>query len=111
MPASGAIPPAREYHTSISNTAQTSLFVFGGRNGATFFNDLYRYDVATSTWFVITPFNSGPSPRAGHTADYIESENMMVIYGGQLDAAGTVSDQMWKFDFSMYSKELSRHSQ
>lgn len=45
-PAQGSVPTARCHHTTTA--VGQYLFVFGGRNAYTCFNDLYMFDTGTS---------------------------------------------------------------
>jgi hypothetical protein len=65
----------------VSTVVDSRVFVFGGNDGSSLFNDLHILDTQSMSWS--QPLTSGqpPLPRAGHSAllvgDYI------VVFGGQ----------------------------
>ena len=58
-----------------------SLYVFGGFNGNIYQHDLFKLDLDTKEWHIITPRGSvRPSARSGHTMVAVGSE--LFVFGG-----------------------------
>lgn len=73
--ASGLSP--REGHSAIWTGSQ--IIIWGGRNGATYYNDGAMYNPATDTWTAMTN-TAAPSIRTFHTA--IWTGTQMIVWGG-----------------------------
>lgn len=85
----------RAGHTAI--LYQDSLYIFGGRNNETFYNDVWRYDFNTKVWIRTYEWDSlanAPTGRVGHGA-VLWSDECMYIWGG-FDGNIFWND-MWKF--------------
>lgn len=90
----GAGPAAREDHTwTVGNDGDAWLF--GGRDGATVFDDLWRYDLARDTWKRLAPSGPAPDGRFGHTSSWIDGIGL-VIWSGQVGS--TFFNDLWAFD-------------
>jgi len=85
----GNIPLIRRYHSAVA--IGTDMFVFGGNNGTTYLNDLWKYDTLLNTW---TQLLSGASVRRNHTAVAIGTD--MFIFGGYNGT--TYFNDLWKYD-------------
>ncbi|CAG8606365.1 21548_t:CDS:2 [Rhizophagus irregularis] len=74
----GDPPPICRAHSS--TLVDKKLFIFGGGDGPTYFNDLFIFDTDVLEW--IKPKTSGniPSPRRAHTSAYYN--NHLYIFGG-----------------------------
>lgn len=90
--ASGDLPPPRLDHSLV--TDGQSLYMFGGR-GPEQLDDLWRFDLATSTWERID-VPSGPSARFGHNAIYDSPSERIIVFGGQ--AGADFFNDVWAFD-------------
>jgi len=67
-----------------------SLYVFGGDDGS-LSNELYKLDLDTKEWHLITPRGSvRPSPRSGHTM--VSVGNDLFVFGGY---TGSGEDARW----------------
>jgi Galactose oxidase, central domain len=87
-------PAAREDATWTVDADATSGYLFGGRDGATVFDDLWRFDLDMDTWSRLRP-PGGPSARFGHSAAWVD-EAGLVVFGGQ---RGTdFFDDLWAYD-------------
>jgi len=73
-------PAARQGATAVWTGEK--MVVWGGRDGATFFNDGGVYDPATNSWSAITP-NGAPGARVHHTA--VWTGTLMIVWGGVND--------------------------
>ena len=89
-------PSAREDHTWTVDPATRTAFVFGGRDGGAVRGDLWSYDLATNTWQELAPAGSGPDPRFGHEAAWVDGVGL-VVWAGQ---AGPTEffDDLWAYD-------------
>jgi hypothetical protein len=64
------------------------MLVFGGYGGYDtvrgdiYFNDLWSYQVASNRWELLTPSDTPPPTRSGHTAVWDAVGNRMLVFGG-----------------------------
>lgn len=91
MPSGG--PAAREDHTWTVEPTGMVAYLFGGRDGATVFDDLWRFDLAGDVWTRLSPPN-GPPARFGHTATWVPTVGL-VVFGGQ--AGGGFFNDLWAY--------------
>lgn len=86
----------RQYATGLSNGFYG--FLFGGINGSTYLNDLWRYDPGSMAWL---PLASLPdSGRSGAAGFYIN--HMLYILGGKTSASSSIND-VWAYDIQSNS--------
>jgi len=87
------------------SSREQRVYLFGGFNGSTYSPDLYKYDVPTNTWTLITPAG-GVKPPGRHRAifAYDSTNNIFLLYGGvgagsdgSVDPSGAFGDT-WIFD-------------
>ena len=87
-------PAAREDHTwTVAEDGRTA-YLFGGRDGATLFDDLWSFDLQTERWrreVVEGP----PAARFGHEAAWLPGKGL-VIWAGQ--AGADFFDDIWLLD-------------
>jgi hypothetical protein len=87
-------PAPREDHTwTVAEDGRTA-YLFGGRDGATVFDDLWSFDLATERWereLVDGP----PAARFGHEAAWLPGHGL-VIWAGQ--AGADFFDDIWLLD-------------
>ncbi len=87
-------PAAREDHTwTVAGDGGTAL-LFGGRDGATVFGDLWAYDLDTDAWTELDPA-PGPVARFGHEAAWVDDVGL-VVFAGQ--AGTTFFSDLWAYD-------------
>ncbi len=86
-------PAAREDQTWTTDGDGEVAYLFGGRSGATIYDDLWAYNLATDTWSEVAP--RGPAARFGHNAAWVEGVGL-AIFAGQ-GASGFFND-LWVFD-------------
>jgi N-acetylneuraminic acid mutarotase len=91
----GTAPAAREDHTWTVEPAARIAWLFGGRDGGTSFDDLWRFDLATDTWTRLAPDGPGPAARFGHTGTWVDGVGL-VVWSGQ--SAATFFDDIWAYD-------------
>ncbi|MDP3722303.1 MAG: kelch repeat-containing protein, partial [Candidatus Omnitrophota bacterium] len=91
-------PAARSVHSAVFDGATKKMYVFGGWNGTTRFNDLWVYDATANTWTQLTP-TGPPSGRSDHTAVYDATAKKMYLFGGTTNggSSGSLSD-LWIYD-------------
>lgn len=95
LEASGETPAAREDHTLTLEPDARAAWLFGGRDGGTVFDDLWRYDLATDTWSRQQPDGPAPGARLGHTATWVDGVGL-VVWSGQ--SSGGFFGDIWAFD-------------
>jgi hypothetical protein len=83
----GTTPAARQSASAVYDPTTNALIVYGGDAGGTPDGDVWILSHAdgsggSSEWTELTPANSGPVARSGHTATYDSVHNIMTIYGG-----------------------------
>lgn len=88
-------PAAREDHTWTVAANTATAYLFGGRNGATVYGDLWAYDLATDAWAELAPSGAGPAARFGHEAEWVEGIGL-VVFAGQ--AGTSFFNDLWAFD-------------
>ncbi|KAH8719362.1 cell polarity protein-like protein [Phaeosphaeriaceae sp. PMI808] len=75
----GRSPPARTNHSVI--TYNDKLFLFGGTDGVTWFNDVWTYDPRSNSWTELDCIGYIPVAREGHSATLVN--DTMYIFGGR----------------------------
>lgn len=94
----GERPPARFGHTMIFDPLRQRLVVFGGQAGAGFFSDVWVFSIAGGAWEQVSPSDSGPSRRYGHSAIYDSARDRMVVSHGFTNAGRF--DDTWAFNLA-----------
>lgn len=83
---SGSRPTERS--TPAVAALRKSVYVFGGVKDDfstfqnTFYNDLYRFDTSTDTWFLLSPKGSLPPARAFAASVAAEDRGLVFLFGG-----------------------------
>jgi len=95
LQAVGAAPAPREDHTWTATADGATAYLFGGRDGATIYEDLWAYDLATDAWSQVSDAGAGPPARFGHNAAWTPGIGL-VVFGGQ-SGAGFLND-LWAYD-------------
>lgn len=70
-------------------------YLFGGRDGATVFGDLWRFDLAADHWELLKPGGSAPPARFGHDAVWLPGRGL-VIFAGQ--NGSSFYNDLWLYD-------------
>ena len=91
----GAEPAAREDHTWTLDESGRTAYLFGGRDGATVFRDLWAYDLTAGTWREIAVEGPRPPARFGHEAAWTPVKDGLLVTFGQ--AGGTFFNDVWLF--------------
>src|SRR5271166_3426786 len=95
---SGTLPnPSMILSAMAYSSSAQQVYLFGGRNGSTYYSDLYAYSVPLNTWTKIAPAG-GQKPPARMSAGfaYDSTNNVFLLYGGQ-SSSGVLGDT-WIFD-------------
>jgi len=89
-------PDAREDHTWTIDPSTRTGYLFGGRDGATVYDDIWAFDLASDKWRVLEPGGRGPDGRFGHEAVWVDGVGV-VVWAGQ---AGPTAffDDLWAYD-------------
>ncbi|OGL46301.1 MAG: hypothetical protein A2161_00040 [Candidatus Schekmanbacteria bacterium RBG_13_48_7] len=92
-------PFARSEHSAIIISENTSpeLFIFGGTDGISIFDDVWSYNFGLNSWTKLDPTGDVPAGRFSHTAVYISSIHSMLVFGGN---SGTVFNDAYLLDLS-----------
>ena len=93
--AGGQAPAPREDHTWTVAPDDSVAYLFGGRDGATVFDDLWAYDLAAGTWSRVAYAGPGPDARFGHNAAWAQGIGL-VVFGGQ--AGADFFNDLWAYD-------------
>ncbi|CUS08813.1 unnamed protein product [Tuber aestivum] len=107
------MPASRTNHTIV--TWADKLYLFGGTNGVTWFNDVWSYDPRSKVWSQLDCIGYIPSPREGHAAALVG--DVMYIFGGRTSegedlgdlAAFRISSRRW-YTFQNMGPSPSRRS-
>jgi hypothetical protein len=87
-------PAGREDHTWTVDDSGRYAYLFGGRDGARVYGDLWRYDLAKDSWARLAT-RAGPAARFGHTGTWLNGRGF-VIWSGQ--SGGAFFDDLWLYD-------------
>ena len=95
----GRSPPARTNHSIVTWTDR--LYLFGGTDGVTWFNDVWTYEPRSNTWTELDCIGYIPVAREGHSAALVN--DTMYIFGGRTQegvdlgdlAAFRISSRRW----------------
>ena len=95
----GRSPPARTNHSVV--TWQDKLYLFGGTDGVTWFNDVWTYEPRSNAWTELDCIGYIPVAREGHSAALVN--DTMYVFGGRTQegvdlgdlAAFRISSRRW----------------
>ncbi|EDU50276.1 kelch domain-containing protein 3 [Pyrenophora tritici-repentis Pt-1C-BFP] len=95
----GKSPPARTNHSVV--TWNDKLYLFGGTDGLTWFNDVWTYEPRSNSWTELDCIGYIPVAREGHSAALVN--DTMYIFGGRTQegvdlgdlAAFRISSRRW----------------
>ena len=77
-----ASTPSARIFTSLVAIGE-NLFLFGGENQGTKYNDLWRLSTITETWTQVDTLGEMPAPRSRHAVAY--KGYLMFVFGGESD--------------------------
>ncbi|MBW1809511.1 MAG: hypothetical protein JRJ87_15045 [Deltaproteobacteria bacterium] len=75
------VPAPRFDHSMITDWNEGKIYLFGGRNGKEFFNDLWVLDVKKHKWSRIDS-PSAPPARSGHSLVFDSNQKRLILFGG-----------------------------
>ncbi|KAL5114242.1 Negative regulator of mitotic exit [Pleosporales sp. CAS-2024a] len=84
----GSAPPARTNHSVV--TWNDRLYLFGGTDGITWFNDVWTYDPRSNAWTELDCIGYIPVAREGHSAALVN--DTMYIFGGRTQEGADLGD-------------------
>ncbi|KAM0787775.1 hypothetical protein ACM66B_003830 [Microbotryomycetes sp. NB124-2] len=76
----GDVPPVTRAHTATA-ALDDLIFVFGGGDGPTYYNDVYVFDTVCLSWSKPLVKGRAPSKRRAHTA-FVYNDKILVFGGG-----------------------------
>jgi hypothetical protein len=96
----GTHPVAGLHLASMAYNADDGhVYLFGGQiGGATFKNDVWKYDQPTHSWSQLSIGGSTPAGRYAAGWDYDSTNHVFVLYGGFTDFQVTITNDTWQFD-------------
>ena len=92
----GPAPAAREDHTWTVDESGRTVYLFGGRDGAKVFDDLWAFDLDAGTWREIEVEGRSPPGRFGHEAAWTTIRDGLLVTFGQ--SGGMFFNDVWLFD-------------
>lgn len=95
LPSAETSPAPREDHTWAITPDGATAYLFGGRDGATVYDDLWAYSLATDSWQAVTPSGETPPARFGHNAAWAPGIGL-VVFAGQ--GASAFFGDLWAYD-------------
>lgn len=102
---SGTLPGVRYKASSVYDSNNNTLLVFGGNNcGSTYYNDVWVLNNANGTggtlsWTQLSPTGTGPSAREAASAVFNASTNTVTVYGGD-EGGSTAFSDVWVLTLS-----------
>ena len=90
------MPQPRFGHSVVYDAEGGQMLLFGGAQAGTYYEDLWAYDPAASTWTELDPSEPGPAGRMGAAATYDSSRGDLVVFGGL--AEDDYLDDLWTYD-------------
>ena len=114
----GPKPSTRSGHAAVWDPQSRSMMIFAGRFLATFYNDLWQFNVEDGSWKlqIVAVLPQAPQARAYHTAILDTAENALLAFGGE---SSQVLGDLWRYSLveRQWSQSLasgpgarSRHS-
>eukprot|EP01111_Echinosteliopsis_oligospora_P012598 TRINITY_DN4332_c0_g1_i1.p1 TRINITY_DN4332_c0_g1~~TRINITY_DN4332_c0_g1_i1.p1 ORF type:complete len:487 (-),score=123.19 TRINITY_DN4332_c0_g1_i1:76-1317(-) len=117
------MPSPRSGHSAV--VYDDKMFIFGGRDGNTFKNDVFVFDLEEGKWSEVATTGAKPLARYGHKA--VAYDNKMLVFGGhashtylndlleldldtmvwkKLETVGTPPSPRWQFSLVIYRGNL-----
>ena len=96
---SGARPPARTDPTMAYDPDMHRMIMFGGWGASIKLDDTWAYDAEANAWTKLEPSGAVPPARSGHTMAYDPVTQRTIMFGGDSNGVGLLSDT-WAYDSS-----------
>ena len=93
----GATPDARFDSAMAWDSDDGKVYLFGGQNQTTYFNDIWAYDSKSDAWIYLGPPNTLPPARSGCVMAYDSVGRRVILFGGASYPAGC-SSETWALD-------------
>jgi N-acetylneuraminic acid mutarotase len=93
----GATPDARFDSVMAWDSNDGKVYLFGGQNQTTYFNDIWGYDSKSDAWIYLGPPGTLPPARSGCMMAYDSPGRRVILFGGASYPAGC-SSETWAFD-------------
>ncbi|POG61098.1 hypothetical protein GLOIN_2v1706619 [Rhizophagus irregularis DAOM 181602=DAOM 197198] len=81
-------PPPRSGH--VSCVYENKIYIFGGSDGDTYYNDTWCYDIQENVWTELSCIGYIPTPREYHGATIVN--DVMYIFGGRVKEGYELGD-------------------
>jgi hypothetical protein len=88
----GTLPAPRSYHAMTYDSVRGNALIFGGQQGSTLLNDLWRFD--GTSWIQVPA--AGPSPRFYHSLAFDSNRGRAVLFGGTVGSG--FLDETWEWN-------------
>lgn len=92
----GETPAGRAGHRMAYDPTSGTTILFGGWDGATYFNDTWAFNVASNTWTNLSPIGAAPSARDSHSLVYNAATDELILFGGLVGGASDAQDT-WSY--------------
>jgi len=97
---SGSAPGPRWGHTTIYDSANNRMIIFGGANASQTFSDVWALSNAnglggTPIWTQLSPGGSAPKGVYAPSAVYDPVNNIMTVFGGENVARNAFTNGVW----------------
>eukprot|EP00397_Hematodinium_sp_SG-2012_P000411 GEMP01000411.1.p1 GENE.GEMP01000411.1~~GEMP01000411.1.p1 ORF type:complete len:1558 (+),score=267.71 GEMP01000411.1:1372-6045(+) len=94
-------PQARQGNSMIADEVTNKLYIFGGKLGQVFLNDIWAFDITSETWIRLAQNSSVAPPsrsRPASTLIIVNGIKQLLYYGGH--NAGKAFDDWWLYDIA-----------
>ena len=98
-PQLNSAPLKRGEHVAVWDPRELALWIHGGFDGVTLFNDVWRYSDNRWIHFAGGP-GEAPTARSSHVAVWDTAQSAMWLHGG---LGGDLQDDLWKFSYRSLS--------
>ena len=78
----GNAPSTRQGHSMVYDSINKCFWVFGGLYSATYYNTLYKYDIASNVWSLVMYTGSAISARTLGTMVFDYNTQSLLLWGG-----------------------------
>ena len=93
-------PQPRFGHNAVWDSGRNVLVLFGGQDGATFFDDVWEYDPARTLWTQVTFAGGVPAARYGAGAAFDQAGHLLMTHGFTTQGR---FDDTWEYDVAAHA--------